>query len=74
MELKHRGISYEYNPPQVSYPGSSTLSTVREQVRFLTLSGRERAENRQRSMLMRALQKVGPAVNIPDYSDHAAFS
>lgn len=73
MKLKHRGVSFEYNPPKVAYPNSSTLDAVKEQVRFLTLADRERDENRQRSMLMRALQKVGPAV-IPNYSDHAAFS
>lgn len=74
MQLKYHGVSYEYNPPQVAYPGSSTLSAVREQARLQVLVDRERAENRQRSILMRALQNIGPAINISNYPDHAAFS
>lgn len=72
--IKHRGVSYEYNPPKVVYPGSTTSNAIKEQARFLTLADRERTENRQRSMLMRALQTVGSTLDIPNHSDHAAFS
>ncbi len=74
MKLKYRGVSYDYNPPKVTYPNSSTASAIKEQVRLLAIAGQERAENRQRSILMRALHKVGPDMNVSEYSDHVAFS
>jgi hypothetical protein len=74
MKLKYHGVSFEYNPPKVTYPNSSTSDAIKEQARFLTLNDRERIENRQRSMLMRALHKVELDVNGSEYSDQVAFS
>ncbi len=74
MKLKYRGVSFEYNPPKVTYPNSSTSDAIREQARFLTLTDHERTENRQRSMLMRALHRVELNVNSSEHSEHVAFS
>lgn len=74
MKLKHHGVSFEYNPPRVTYPSSSAANAIREQARFLTLSDHERTENRQRSMLMRALHRVELDVDDSEHSEHVAFS
>jgi len=74
MKLVYRGVSYEYNPPKVTYPDSSTAQAIKEEFRALTLAEEQRVENRQRSMLMRSLHSVGLDRDASDYSDHIAFS
>lgn len=73
MKLKYRGVSYDYTPPEVTYPNSSTSEAIKEQVRFLTLAERERTENRQQSMLMRSLHSIGSSSTDFNASDHPAF-
>lgn len=74
MKLKSHGVSFEYNPPKVTYPSSSASNAIREQARFLTITDHERTENRQRSMLMRALHRVELDVNSSEPSERVAFS
>ena len=74
MKLVYRGVSYEYNPPEVTYPSSETAHAIKEESRALTLAERHRTENRERSMLMRSLHSVGLDRDVSHYSDHVAFS
>jgi len=74
MKLVYRGVSYEYTPPQVSYPDSSTAKAIKEEFRALSVAEEHRSENRQRSMLMRSLHSVGIDEIPANYSDHVAFS
>ncbi len=74
MKLVYRGVSYEYNPPKVTYPDSSTAKAIKEEVRALSVAEEHRVENRQRSMLMRSLHSVGIDEVPSDYSEHVAFS
>lgn len=73
MKLKYRGVSYDYTPPEVTYPSSSTSEAIKKQVRFLTLAERERTENRQQSMLMRSLHNIGLNSTAFNSSEHTAL-
>lgn len=73
MKLKYRGVSYDYTPPEVTYPSSSTSEAIKKQVRFLTLAERERTENRQQSMLMRSLHNIGLTSDAFNSSEHTAL-
>jgi len=74
MKLVYRGVSYDYNPPKVTYPDSSATKAIKEEFRALSLAEEQRSENRQRSMLMRSLRNVGVNEIPANYSDHVAFS
>lgn len=72
MKLVYRGVSYEYNPPQVSYPDSSTANAIKDEARALFLAERQRVENRQQSMLMRSMHELG--VDASGSSEGLAYS
>ena len=57
MKLVHRGVSYEYNPPEVE----TTQEPIQAQARYLIAADRQRSKNRQRTMLMRSMQNIGLA-------------
>jgi hypothetical protein len=60
MKLVYRGVTYEYNPPEVVYPTSSTSDAAKEQDRALMVAQRRAVKNRERCMLMRLMQnKIG---------------